>query len=217
VYSPAVAEGARSRIDAIFCDVGGVCLSNGWGAGARAAAAAHFGLETGDLEARHAEVVDPFERGDVSLDAYLDRVVFYRDRPFGRDAFTGFMRTQSRPNEPVLDLLRVLAAAKIYRLATINNESRELNRYRIDAFGLDAIFQAFFSSCYLGVRKPDRRIYAIALDVLHAEPAASVFVDDRPENVDAARGAGLQAIHFTDPVRLAHELRALGVEVPGQG
>jgi putative hydrolase of the HAD superfamily len=203
-----------SRIDTIFFNVGGVCLTNGWGGAARAAAASHFGLDAGELEARHAEVVDGFERGEVSLDEYLDRIVFYRPRPFGRDAFIGFMHAQSRPHESVLILVRTLAAAKRYRLATINNESRELNRYRIHTFGLNEIFQAFFSSCYLGVSKPDARIYAIALDVMQADPPASLFVDDREENVAAARAAGMRTIHVTDPAGLPQALGEAGIDVP---
>ena len=203
------------RIDAVFFDIGGVCLTNGWGADARAAAARHFGLEAdrGEVEARHAEVVEAFERGEVSLDEYLDRVVFYRSRPFERDAFVRFMYAQSRPDESVLGLVRTLASTQTYRLAAINNESRELNRYRIDTFGLAAIFRAFFSSCYVGVSKPDARIYAIALDVMQADPAASLFVDDRDENVAAARAVGMRTIHMTDAGRLPHELREAGIDL----
>jgi putative hydrolase of the HAD superfamily len=204
------------RIDAIFFDIGGVCLTNAWGADARAAARRHFGLadEAGEFEARHAQVVEPFERGEVPLDEYLDRVVFYRSRPFERDAFSRFMYAQSQPHDPVLGLLRNLAASRAFRLATINNESRELNRYRIDTFGLDAIFQAFFSSCYLGVAKPDRRIFGIALDVMQADPGRSVFVDDREANVAAAGAAGMRTIHLTDAGRLPRGLFDAGVDVP---
>ncbi len=101
----------------------------------------------------------------------------------------------------------------LYRLATINNESRELNRYRIDTFGLGKMFSAFFSSCYLGVRKPDARIYEIALDVMQAEPAASLFVDDREENVAGARAVGLRALHAPEPGRLVEYLRDAGVTI----
>jgi putative hydrolase of the HAD superfamily len=203
------------RIDAIFFDIGGVCLTNGWGAAARAAAARHFALDAdrGEFEARHAAAVAAFECGALPLDEYLDRVVFYRSRPFDRDAFVRFMYAQSRPHESVLGLVRSLASTRTYRLAAINNESRELNRYRIDTFGLAAVFQAFFSSCYVGVSKPDPRIYAIALDVMQASPAASLFVDDREENVAAARAAGVRSIHMTDAGRLPHELREAGIDL----
>ncbi|MGE0703821.1 MAG: HAD family hydrolase [Vicinamibacterales bacterium] len=203
-----------SRIVTIFFDVGGVCLTNGWDTGARQSAARHFSLDVEELERRHQALADALERGEQSLDGYLDRVVFHRYRSFSRDAFTRFMQEQSQPLGSALGLIRHLASAGSYTLATINNESRELNRYRIDTFRLSDIFSAFFSSCYLGVRKPDARIYEIALDVMQAEPATSLFVDDREENVEGARALGLHTIHVTDPRSLARQLLSAGVEVP---
>ncbi|HET9947591.1 MAG TPA: hypothetical protein VFQ22_01575, partial [Longimicrobiales bacterium] len=61
-----------SRTPSIFFDVGGVCLTNGGDAGARRAAAARFSLDVEEMEERHREVEDAFERGERSLDAYLD-------------------------------------------------------------------------------------------------------------------------------------------------
>ena len=206
-----------SRVVTIFCDVGGVCLTNGWDTGARRSAAAHFSLDVEAMEARHQAVEDAFERGERSLDAYLDDVIFHRHRAFSRDAFIEFMRAQSQPHAQVLSLIQRLAAARSYALATINNESRELNRHRIDTFRLRHIFGAFFSSCYLGVRKPGARIYEIALDVMQADPATSLFVDDREENVQSARAIGMRTIQVTDPHRLATQLLRAGVEIPGAG
>ena len=138
-----------SRIITIFFDVGGVCLTNGWDTGARRSAARHFSLDPEELERRHQARADALERGQLSLDAYLDDVIFRRRRSFSRDAFTSFMQAQSQPHPSVLSLIRHLASGGSYKLATINNESRELNRYRIDTFRLRDIFSAFFSSCYL--------------------------------------------------------------------
>lgn len=206
-----------SRTSSIFFDVGGVCLTNGWDTAARRSAAAHFSLDVEEMEERHRALEERFERGEASLAAYLDHVIFYRRRAFSRDAFVEFMRAQSQPHVPVLRLLRRLATAGSYRLATINNESRELNRYRIDTFRLRRIFGAFFSSCYVGVRKPDARIYEIALDVMQADPATSLFVDDREANVAAARALGMRTIHLTDIRNLAMQLSRAGIEVPGAG
>ena len=202
-----------SRIVAIFFDVGGVCLTNGWDSAARRSAARHFAFELDEFETRHQAVVDAFERGERSLNDYLDHVVFHRPRPFSRDEFTGFMQAQSAPHGSVLRLLRRLASAHSHTLATINNESRALNRHRLDTFGLRDIFAAFFSSCYLGVRKPDPRIYQVALDVTQADPATSLFLDDREENVQAAQDLGMQTILVTDLDGLAGQLGAAGVEI----
>ncbi len=202
-----------TRLDTLFFDVGGVCLTNGWDTDARVAAVSHFVLDLEEMEGRHQALADGFERGELSLDAYLDHVVFHRARPFSRDDFVAFMRSRSQPHNASLSVIDRLARGGLYRLATINNESREMNRHRIDTFGLGAMFSAFFSSCYLGVRKPEARIYEIALDVMHADPAACLFVDDREENVAGARAVGLRAIHAPDPARLREYLRAAGVEI----
>ena len=206
-----------TRVATIFFDVGGVCLTNGWDTSARRSAALHFSLDLEEFEERHQALVDALERDEQSLDGYLDHVVFHRHRSFSREGFTRFMQAQSQPHGSVLSLIGSLASAGSYRLATINNESRALNRYRLDTFRLRDLFSAFFSSCYLGVRKPDARIYEIALDVMQAAPATSLFVDDREENVEGARALGIHAIHVTDLRGLTEQLIHAGVEVPMSG
>ena len=201
-----------TRFETIFFDVGGVCLTNGWDTSARRSAALHFSLDLEEFEERHQALVDALERDERSLDGSLDHVVFHRHRSFSREGFTTFMQAQSQPHGSVLSLIRSLASAGSYRLATINNESRALNRYRIDTFRLRDLFSAFFSSCYLGVRKPAARIYEIALDVMQAAPTTSLFVDDREENVEGARALGIHAIHVTDLRGLAEQLMQAGVE-----
>ena len=202
-----------SRSDVLFVDIGGVCLTNGWDTGSRRDAAARFALDFEEMERRHQNLVERLERGEMSLSDYLERVVFHVERAFSRETFLAFMEAQSQPHGAVLDLLRRIAAETSYVLATINNESRELNRYRIATFRLSDIFTAFFSSCYLGIRKPDAEIYHIAIDVLQADRRTSVFVDDREENVTGAREAGLHAIHVTDRARLAEQLRDVGIKI----
>jgi len=200
---------------AILLDVGGVCLTNGWDHGSRRRAAERFSLDYDELERRHDALYAEFERGELGLDAYLDHAVFWRDRPFSRDDFTEFMRAQSRPHEDVLALVGRLRDRGGARLATLNNESRELNEFRIRRFGLDRLFEAFFSSCYLGVRKPSERIYRVALDVLGLDPDQVVFVDDRKENLVAARMVGLRTVLADGAPSVARGLREAGVEVEG--
>lgn len=184
-----------------------------WDTDARPAAASHFALDVGETEDRHQALADGFERDELSLDAYLDHVVFHRDRSFLRESFVAVMRSRSQPHSASLSAIGRLASDGLYRLATINNESREINRYCIDTFGLGTLFSAFFSSCYLGVRKPGARIYEIALDVMRADRAASLFVDDREENVEGARAVGLRALHAPEPGRLVEYLRNAGVKI----
>jgi len=195
----------------IFFDVGGVLGSSGWGAEPRARAAERFGLDADDFDRRHREVVGPFEEGRMRLEEYLDCTVFDVPRGFTRDEFRTFMWAQSRPLPETIAIARALAGTGRYRLMTLNNESAELNAYRLRLFGLAPIFAAFFSSCWLGATKPSRRIYELALAMAQTEPAQSVFIDDREQNLAPARALGMRVLRFTAAERLRRDLASLGV------
>jgi putative hydrolase of the HAD superfamily len=96
-------------------------------------------------------------------------------------------------------------------MAALNNESREINEYRIRQFKLKDYFEVFFSSCYLGVRKPDIGIYRRVMDITQRKPSACVMVDDRELNLECARELGLQTIHVKNLDQLKQDLARLGV------
>ena len=195
----------------IFFDIGGVLGTNGWDREQRAAAARHFGLDVAELEDVHGEAIAMLEQGRMPLDDYLRNTVFNRPRSFQPAEFKACMLAQSAPFPETIDLARALARTGRYRLMTINNESDELNRYRLEQFGLRDIFMVFFSSCWLGLLKPARRIYEVALAMSQAEPDSSLFIDDRERNLEPARDLGMRTIRFTDAARLRQELVGLGV------
>src|SRR5579864_5037586 len=143
-----------AEVSALFWDNGGVILTNGWDRDARRSAVDKFHLDWVDFEDRHELMLDAFEKGQVTLDEYLRRTVFYRKRPFTIEEFKKFMFAQSQPLPESLDFLGSLAKNRKYLMTALNNESLEINEYRIKAFHLRDYFEAFFSSCYLGLRKP---------------------------------------------------------------
>jgi putative hydrolase of the HAD superfamily len=96
-------------------------------------------------------------------------------------------------------------------LGALNNEARETNKYRFETFGLFNYLKVALSSCYLGLRKPDRPIYERALDILGRPANKILFIDDREENVAGAIDAGMRAIRFTGEEALRNELSNLGV------
>lgn len=196
----------------LFFDIGGVLGTNGWDREQRAAAARHFDLDGRELEDLHGESIAMLEQGRMELEEYLRNTVFYKPRPFDLKEFKAFMLSQSEPFPETIDLARALARTARYRLMTINNESAELNRHRLRHFGLRDIFISFFSSCWIGVLKPARRIYELALAMSQAEPEQSVFIDDRERNLEPARSLGMRTIRFTDAPRLRQELTDLGVQ-----
>lgn len=201
----------RDGITHLFFDVGGVLGTAGWGTADRAGAAKHFGYDLEDAEHRHHAVVGAWEAGAMTLDEYLDHTVFAERRPFTRDQFTAYMRARSVPHAESIALARALSDTGRYRMATLNNESEALNVYRIACFGLAGIFDVFLSSCWLGVGKPARRIYSLALALTQAQPDRSVFIDDREQNLEAARDAGMHTIRFTSAAGLRSDLAALGI------
>ncbi len=200
-------------VTALFWDVGGVILSNGWDRGARAAAAQKFGLDWEELQDRHDLASPAFETGKITLDMYLERIVFYRKRPFTRKEFTDFIFAQSSEFPESRAVLSGVAAAGKYLLATINNEPLELNERRIKQFDLRREFKAFFSSCFVGIRKPDEGIYKLALEVTQREPEECLFIDDRELNLECANMLRMRTIHFQNAAQLRAELAANGVVV----
>ena len=188
-----------NTITTLFFDVGGVILTNGWSHESREQAAEHFRYDYDSSEARHQEVAQAFECGQIDLDDYLKKVVFFQERSFAKDDFVRFMENQSQPHLASIGVLRQLKEQGRYQIATINNESLHLNLYRIRTFGLSEYFSVFFSSCFLGVMKPDREIFQRALHITQCKKEKCLFIDDREENVVAAQQCGLQAIHLPQP------------------
>jgi len=202
-------------ITTLFWDLGDVLLSNGWDRDARRRACERFGLDWEDFQDRHEHVVDDFETGRTDLAQYLETTVFFEPRPFTFAEFKAFMFAQSQEAPAPLALVRHIHAQGRHRLGVINNESLELNRYRIDRFRLRECFPLFFSSCYVHLRKPDVAIYRLALEVTQTPAEEAVLVDDRAINVEAAGRIGMQTIHFRDYNQLLACLAELGVEVAG--
>lgn len=200
-----------AAVTTLFFDVGGVLLTNGWSRSSRHRAAEHFHMDWDEFEERHELVASDFEVGRMGLEAYLDRTVFYRPRLFNREEFKAFVFMQSQPYPDTLALVETLTRSGKYLLTTLNNESLDLNRYRIERFHLRRYFTAFFTSCFLGVRKPDERIFRLALQITQRDLEECLFVDDRALNVESATRLGLRAIHYQNPAQLQEELRRNGV------
>ena len=197
--------------DVILFDIGGVLLTNSWDIRERAAVARSFHLNEADLQSRHAEIAELWERGATTMSAYLDVVVFHEPRSFSRDEFVAAMLDQSKLlPDSALSILKGLVASGQYLIGSLNNEARELNEYRLKAFGLRACLDVALSSCYLGLRKPDLAIYRRAIDIVGRPPERILFIDDRPENVAGARDAGIVALRYSGSDALRRDLVRLG-------
>jgi len=187
----------NASITTLFLDIGGVLGTNGWDRAARRRAAERFGLDSAEMDERHHLTFDTYEAGKLSLDEYLDRVVFYRQCSFTRAEFREFMFAQSRPYPEMLALIRDLKAAHGLKVAAVSNEGRELAQHRVRDFGLTSFVDFFVVSSFVHFRKPDEDIYRLALDVAQAPANEVLYVDDRAMFVEVAQGLGIRGIHHT--------------------
>lgn len=195
----------------LFFDVGGVLLTNGWDTGSRRLAAETFALDFEEFQTRHEMLKTAFETGRITLDAYIRRAVFYRERAFRPEDFKQFMFSRSQPLGETLEWVRALSRSGHCRLFTLNNESRELHEYRVRTFHLDTAFSGFLVSCYLGQAKPDEGIYLNALGIAACDQHEAIFIDDRALNVEPAAALGLNAVLFQGLDALRASLKEYGV------
>ena len=201
------------KFRALFLDIGGVLLTNGWDTAIRRKAAEYFGLNADEMNERHHLTFDTYEAGKLSLDAYLNRVIFYKDRPFSKKDFTSYMYEQTQPFDEMISLVRNLKEKYHLKLVAVSNEGRELTIYRINNFGLTQILDAFVSSCFVHFRKPDEDIYKIALDISQVSPEEGIYIDDRHLFIEVANSLGLTGIHHTGYEHTRQELSKMGLSL----
>jgi putative hydrolase of the HAD superfamily len=202
----------RVSITTLFVDVGGVLLTNGWDHLARRRAAKHFELSWAEIDQRHRLVFETHEEGKLSFEEYLAWVVFYEKRSFTRNQFRDFMFAQSKPFPKMLGLAAQLKAQHGLRIVVISNESREVNAHRIRTFGLGQLADAFISSCFVGMRKPDVQMFRLALDIAQTNPESAVFIDNTQMFVQIAERLGMRGIHHVDYESTRATLTSLGLQ-----
>jgi putative hydrolase of the HAD superfamily len=202
---------ASSPITTLFLDIGGVLLTNGWDRNTRTRAADQFGLDKDEMNERHHLTFDTYEEGKLSLDEYLNRVVFYQERTFSREEFKAFMYAQSQPFPEMIGLMRALKSQHGLQVAAVSNEGRELSVYRVQQFKLGSFIDFFVSSCFVHYRKPDADIYKIALDIAQVSPEQVIYIDDRPMFVEVAQSLEINGIIHTGVEATRKALEGLGL------
>ncbi len=204
---------AEQPITTVLVDLGGVLLTNGWDRHARRRAAEKFNIDFADMDERHHLTFHTYEVGKLSLEDYLSRAVFHKERPFSRDSFIMFMFAQSHEHPDMIELVRRLKQAYGLKIISVSNEGRELTEYRIRRFDLSSFIDCFVSSCFVHVRKPDYDIYSMAMDIAQASCEEVVYIEDREMFVEAARCLGIQGIIHRGYESTREALAALGLSV----
>ncbi|MBE3122404.1 MAG: HAD hydrolase-like protein [Thermoplasmata archaeon] len=202
-------------ITALFLDIGGVLLNDGWSHQSREMAAMVFNLDLAEINHRHQLTVETYEVDKLTLKEYLSLVVFYREQSFSRIEFQKFMFEQSKPHPHprMIKLIRKLKTQYGLKICVVSNEGRELNEYRIRKFKLDGFVDSFISSCFVHVRKPDAEIFQLALDITQAPARHIVYIENTPMFVQIAEGLGIRSILHTDYKSTCEKLASFGLEV----
>ena len=200
------------KVTTLFLDIGGVLLTDGWGLDYRSAAANAFELDQKELETRHHQAFDTYEMGKLSLDEYLNHVVFHQERSFTQAQFKDFMFAQSKPYPQMIALMRSLKTKYGLKVLVLSNEGRELNAHRIREFKLDAFVDAFISSCFVHLRKPDPEIFRLALDIAQVPPQHVLYIENTPMFIQVAESLGIPSLLHTDYASTSRKLALLGLD-----
>ena len=199
-------------ITTLFVDIGGVLLTNGWDHHERRRAAKHFKLNWAEMQERHELNFEVQEQDKISFQEYLDRVVFWQKRTFTRAEFRRFMFSQSKPFTEMIELVRNLKAKYKLKVFVVSNEAREVNAYRIRQFKLGGFVDAFISSCFVQLRKPDADIFRLALDIAQVPARQIIYIENTPLFVQIAESLGIQSILHTDFQSTSAKLAAFGLQ-----
>jgi putative hydrolase of the HAD superfamily len=202
----------KKDITALFLDIGGVLLTNGWDHLARKRAATNFKLEWAEMEDRHGLNFATFEEGKLTLEEYLSRTVFYEARPFTRAQFREFMFAQSQAFPEMIELISKLKAKYRLKVAVVSNEGRELNTYRIHKFKLDELVDFFVSSCFVHLRKPDVDIFRLALDIAQVPTEQIIYIENTQMFAQIAEDLGIRSILHTDYPSTCAQLASFGLQ-----
>jgi putative hydrolase of the HAD superfamily len=122
------------------------------------------------------------------------------------------MFAQSKACPGMIELFAQLKVRHRLKIVALSNEARELNAYRIRTFKLNALMDAFVSSCFVQIRKPDTAIFQLALDIAQVPPRQIVYIDNTPMFVQIAEGMGIQSILHTDYDSTRAKLASLGLQ-----
>ncbi|TVQ47186.1 MAG: HAD family phosphatase [Gammaproteobacteria bacterium] len=179
-----------------------------------------FGGDTQAMEAFLAKVCSPawhhtVDRGRPWEEAIAERIARFPEHAGHIRAYREHWPRMFAGDLPEsVQLLHGLHAAGL-RLHALSNYPAEPVEFLYERFGWMSLFEHVIISGRLGIAKPESAIYAHLLDTIERPASRCLFIDDREDNVIAARAAGIDAVHFTAGARLAAELTARGLLADG--
>lgn len=203
----------KIEITHLFVDIGGVLLTNGWDRHCRRRASEHFQFDFSEVEERHHLTFEAHEADKLTLDQYLDLILFYKKQSFTRAEFKEFMFAQSQAFPQMLDLIKELKLRYQLKVCVVSNEARELNEYRIEKFKLCDFVDFFISSSFVHLRKPEVEIFQLALDIAQVKPDRVLYIENTQMFVDIAQNLGICTLLHTDYASTCSKLEAFGLSL----
>lgn len=162
------------------------------------------------------EIVPPvwnheIDAGKSFADAVAERVRVFPDQAdriaLWKDGWSKMLQGAIPESVEILAELR----SRGYRLYALTNWSAETFPIARQRFEFLKWFEDVVVSGEVGLAKPDPRIFELTIERCRLEPAQTLFIDDSLRNVEAAREAGLHALHFLSPDGLRTDLTKLGL------
>ncbi|NGX62112.1 MAG: Phosphorylated carbohydrates phosphatase [Chlamydiae bacterium] len=187
-----------TQIRALFLDVGGVLLTNGWDTALRKKTAEHFNVNYEKMDTRHRLYFNVYEIGKLTIDEYLTITFFFDPPSFTISELKSFIFNSVRPYSEMIEYVKELKEEHGLKIAIVSNEGKELVIDRFTRFDFSSFVDFYIVSSFVGYRKPDPDIYKLAIDVAQIPPKHILYIDDRELLAEAGRAHGLQAIHHTD-------------------
>ena len=159
----------------------------------------------------HDELLLPFELGRINAKVYYEGLKKQLKLRWTYEQFVRAWNGIFTENVEVTSIMQRLR--KRHRLAALSNTNELHLEYIKAAIPSLSVIQEWIASCDVGLRKPDPKIYLLALERTGVRPGQAVYVDDRPELVDAGRSIGLVGIRFENGRQLEQDLQAVGLNL----
>jgi putative hydrolase of the HAD superfamily len=196
-------------MQAIIFDWGGV-LCDDTGPGLIAYFSQALGVAPEALNAAFSPFADAFQKGQIAETALWEGMsaALGVERPYNPSLWADAVRVVYAPNEEMF-ALAALIKEKGYKVGLLSNtEMAAMEFFYEQGYPM---FDCTVFSCAVGSRKPEPRIYEIALERLGTTPAETVFIDDREDFIEGAQRLGMHTIRFESPEQVKEALVALSI------
>jgi putative hydrolase of the HAD superfamily len=153
------------------------------------------------------------ERGEIGVGVFLDELqgelAEILDRRVSMDGYAHRLMAAMQPNEPLISYYRALKRERGIRIAVLTNNVKEWQPLWREPQKIDELAELVVDSSFVGMRKPEPRIYELTLEMLELPAGACVFVDDLEVNLPPARALGMHTVHFQHTTQAVQELDEL--------